>query len=56
MSTETKPLPKREKYTEAELKQLALWMDDHGDPQEWPESVRLAYANTIADMRAGGTL
>lgn len=56
MSAKTKPLPKREKYTRVELAVLDAWIKDHGDPSEWSETVRRAYANTIANMRAGGAL
>ena len=51
------PLPVREKYTEAEQAVTAEWMDRHGDDvQNWPEDIVLAYANTIANMRAAGAL
>lgn len=56
-AVERAPLPVREKCTPAELAELDRWMQRHGDdPQDWPEDVVLAYANTIANMRAGGTL
>jgi hypothetical protein len=50
------PLPKREKHGPAELDVLDAWIEKHGDPAGWPEETRLAYANTIANMRAGGAL
>jgi hypothetical protein len=52
----TVPLPVREKYNDAEQALCARWMDEHGDPADWSPTVRLAYANTIASMRAGGAL
>jgi hypothetical protein len=54
---DTEPLPVRERYSEAEQAVTAEWMDRHGDDvQNWPEEIVLAYANTIANMRAGGQL
>lgn len=51
------PLPVRAKYSDAELAVMDRWMRQHGDdPQDWPEEIVLAYANTIANMRAGGAL
>ncbi|MDH6116850.1 hypothetical protein ABH930_000269 [Kitasatospora sp. GAS204A] len=50
------PLPVRERYTEAELELMAQWVDQHGDPADWCEETRRAYANTLANMRALGTL
>jgi hypothetical protein len=55
-TTTPQPLPVRVKHSEAELKVLDAWMQDHGDPGEWTEEVRLAYAEKIARMRAGGAL
>lgn len=59
--TDTTPtdgtLPTRQKCTPAEMALLEQWMNDHGDdPADWPERVRLAYANTVAHARAAGTL
>ena len=53
----TAGLPVRTRYTEAELRLMDRWMDAHGDdPADWPEDVRLAYANAIANERARGAL
>jgi hypothetical protein len=49
-------LPVREKYNDAEQALCARWMDEHGDPADWSPDVRRAYANTVANMRAGGAL
>lgn len=49
-------LPVRQKCTPAELELCACWIDKHGDPAEWSERVRLAYANTVACARAAGEL
>jgi hypothetical protein len=49
-------LPVREKDSAAEQALCARWMDEHGDPADWSPTVRLAYANTIANMRAGSQL
>ncbi|MGW4648105.1 hypothetical protein [Kitasatospora sp. NPDC004289] len=51
------PLPVREKYTPAEMAVFERWCRQHGDdPSDWPDAVRKTYANTIANMRAGGQL
>ncbi|MFI6443783.1 hypothetical protein [Kitasatospora sp. NPDC050543] len=50
------PLPVREKCSPAEVAVCARWMDAHGDPEAWSTEVRQAYANTIANARAGGAL
>lgn len=54
--TSREPLPVREKCTEAELRVLDCWMQDHGDPGEWSETTRLSYAATIAYLRSMGTI
>lgn len=53
---EPAPLPTRERYTDAELELKDRWIAQHGDPADWCEATRLAYANTLANMRAEGTL
>lgn len=54
---EPEPLPVREKYTDAEMAVFERWQRRHGeDPADWSEQDRLTYANTIANMRAGGQL
>lgn len=50
------PLPTREKNSPAEVEVCGRWMDSYGDPETWSVEVRQAYANTIANMRAGGAL
>ncbi len=46
----------REQCGPAQAAVCARWVDEHGDPADWPERVRAAYANTIASMRAGSQL
>jgi hypothetical protein len=52
------PEPKsaRDLWAEVEALVLARWRDRHGDPMDWCAETRAAYANTIANMRAGGAL
>lgn len=52
----SEPLPVREKAGPAEQALCARWMDAHGDPADWSDDVRQAYANAIANARAGGAL
>jgi hypothetical protein len=55
-TTSTEPLPVRTRCSDAELALRACWMDDHGDPGEWPEDVCLGYAAAVATARAEGRL
>ncbi|MGE7432785.1 hypothetical protein [Kitasatospora sp. NPDC001175] len=48
------PLPVRERHTNAAQAALGEWIDAHGDPGDWSEDVRLAYAAQIAELRADG--
>ncbi|MFD8596997.1 hypothetical protein ACFV1L_18545 [Kitasatospora sp. NPDC059646] len=50
------PLPMREVHTDAEQQLCASWIDEHGDPADWSQKTRLTYANTLANLRAGGAL
>ncbi|MGK4583457.1 hypothetical protein [Kitasatospora sp. HPMI-4] len=52
---EVEPLPMRELHTDAAQAVLGEWIDAHGDPGDWTEDIRLAYAAQIADLRAGAT-
>lgn len=54
--TPTGPLPVRTKCSAAELELCACWIDEHGDPSEWTEDTRLAYAAEIACARVAGVL
>jgi hypothetical protein len=62
MSAEERPeplpaeLPVRERYTDAELELTGRWIAQHGDPADWCDETRRAYANTLASLRAGGQL
>jgi hypothetical protein len=49
-------LPVRDTCSDAEVELCARWMDEHGDPADWSPKIRRAYANTLANMRAGGAL
>lgn len=50
-------LPVRVKHTAAEDAELFRWRLRYGDDEDkWPVEIRRAYANTIANMRAGGAL
>lgn len=52
----TEPLPVRTRCSDAELELCSYWMDDHGDPGEWTQETRLAYAAAVATARAEGRL
>jgi len=56
LDAEPEPLPVRERYTEAEQQLTDRWVARHGDRANWRAETRLAYANTLANMRAGGAL
>lgn len=46
-------LPIRERYSDAEVALCGRWMDENGDdPAVWPLRVRLAYAMSVANLRA----
>lgn len=53
---EPMPLPVREVHTAAEAELGEAWVDRYGPRAAWPQDVRLAYAATVAQLRAGGAL
>jgi hypothetical protein len=45
--------PVRPMYSDEEIALCGRYMDEHGDdPAEWPLDVRLAYAVSVATVRA----
>lgn len=50
------PLPVRSRNSRVEVGLMDSWIKDHGEPADWAPDARLAYANTVANMRAMGAL